>query len=243
MTPLGRFESGTLYWESSVLTTRIVGKAYLKCKCPVFTNIKQKLHYKVATEWIWLKRHLFFMHCFPFLRWIKLCSACFRQVFFHLEDKRKWSLVRLDRWLCYRVTIVWELAWVDSVLVALDKWSSYRGGHISRFDCTLNSYLSKWFFFPVSKYITFIQFSLILKIYNFWHTEDLYLPIYTHFKFQLKKNLSWTRWIKLIECTGNTNVDEVDFPWSCFQTHILLLFLHFILFFPISFVAFCEWKW
>ena len=48
--PPSRFESGILDWEYSVLITRTIGKAYLKCKCPVFINIKQTLHYKVAIE-------------------------------------------------------------------------------------------------------------------------------------------------------------------------------------------------
>ena len=26
------------------------------------------------------------MHIFPFFHWIKFCSGCFRQVFFHLGD-------------------------------------------------------------------------------------------------------------------------------------------------------------
>ena len=32
------------------------------------------------------------------------------------------------------VTIVWEFALVDSALVVLDEWSSYRGGRWNRFD-------------------------------------------------------------------------------------------------------------
>ena len=28
-----------------------------------------------------------------------------------------------------------KFAWTDSALVVLDKWSSYRGGRLSRFDC------------------------------------------------------------------------------------------------------------
>ena len=28
------------------------------------------------------------MYCFPFLRWIIFCSGCFRQIFFHLGDKK-----------------------------------------------------------------------------------------------------------------------------------------------------------
>ena len=42
---------------------------------------------------------------------------------------------RVKRWLSYTVTIVRELVGTDSTLVVLDKWSSYRGSHISRFDC------------------------------------------------------------------------------------------------------------
>ena len=59
--------------------------------------------------------------CFPFLLRVKFCSGCFRQVFFMWETK-KWLLVALDRWSCYTVKTVWEFAWADSALVALDKW-------------------------------------------------------------------------------------------------------------------------
>ena len=41
---------GLLDWETSTLTTTIIGKRYVKCKCQVFINIKQTLHYKVAIE-------------------------------------------------------------------------------------------------------------------------------------------------------------------------------------------------
>ena len=43
----------------------------------------------------------------------------------------------LDRWSSYAITIAWELAWADSALVVLDKWSSYRDGRLNRFDCIL----------------------------------------------------------------------------------------------------------
>ena len=84
----GEFESGTIYWESSILTTREIWKTYLKCKCTVFRNIKQILHYKVAfSKYNW--RDI----CFPFLCWIKFCNGCFTQIFFHLGDKKSgcWS--------------------------------------------------------------------------------------------------------------------------------------------------------
>ena len=54
---------------------------------------------------------------------------------FFLSETKKWSLVALDRWLSYTVTIVQEFAWADSELVVLDEWLSYRGGCLNRFDC------------------------------------------------------------------------------------------------------------
>ena len=42
--------------------------------------------------------------------------------YFSFESQKKWSLVALDRWLSYTVTIVREFAWVDSELVALERW-------------------------------------------------------------------------------------------------------------------------
>ena len=56
--------------------------------------------------------------------------------FFSFWGQKNWSLVMLDRSLSDTLTIAWELAWVDSALVVLDEWSSYRGGRISRFDST-----------------------------------------------------------------------------------------------------------
>ena len=82
------------------------------------------------------------MHFFPFLWWIKFCSGCFRQVF-SFQEQKEWSLVALDRWSSYIVTIPWELAWEDSALVVLDEWSSYRGGRLNRFDCISPSFQKK----------------------------------------------------------------------------------------------------
>ena len=56
-----------------------------------------------------------------------------------MGDKKKWSLVALDRWSSYTVTIVWEFARADSVLVVLDEWSFCRGGRLNRFDCIYES--------------------------------------------------------------------------------------------------------
>ena len=90
------------------------------------------------------------MRCFLFLHWIKFCSGCFRWIFFSFRGQKKWLLVALDRWSSYTVTIVWELAWVDSAMVILDKWLTYRGGRISRFDCNLKLSINKmWLIFSL----------------------------------------------------------------------------------------------
>ena len=57
----------------------------------------------------------------------KVFSGRFRQAFFHLGDKKKWSLVALDGWSSYTKTILQEFDWADTALVILDQWLSYRG--------------------------------------------------------------------------------------------------------------------
>ena len=56
---------------------------------------------------------------------------------FFIWGTKKWLLVALDRWSSNARTVVQELAWVDSSVVILGKWSSYRGGRLSRFDCNI----------------------------------------------------------------------------------------------------------
>ena len=41
---------GILDWETSILTTTIIGQSYVKCKFPVFINLKETLHYKVVVK-------------------------------------------------------------------------------------------------------------------------------------------------------------------------------------------------
>ena len=55
--------------------------------------------------------------------------------FFSFGRQKKWLLVVLDTWTSYTVTTVWEFAWADLALAVLDEWSSYRRGHLNRFDC------------------------------------------------------------------------------------------------------------
>ena len=62
--------------------------------------------------------------------------------FFFIWETKKWSLVASDRQPSYTVTVAWEFALVNSVLVVLDEWSSYRGGCLNRFDCTRFSQLN-----------------------------------------------------------------------------------------------------
>ena len=78
--------------------------------------------------------------CILFLCWVKFCSGCFPQFFFHFGDKKvvflhsnNWSLVTLGRWLSYTETTVWEFTWMDLPFAVLDEWSSYRGGRLNRF--------------------------------------------------------------------------------------------------------------
>ena len=58
--------------------------------------------------------------------------------FFSFGGQKKRSLIALDRWLSYAVLILWELAWVESALMVLGECLSYRGDHLSRFDCNSN---------------------------------------------------------------------------------------------------------
>ena len=52
---------------------------------------------------------------------------------------KKWLLVALDKWPCYTVATVWKWTWADSGFVVLEEWLCYRGGPLSRFDCTNNN--------------------------------------------------------------------------------------------------------
>ena len=79
--------------------------------------------------------------CFQFLRWVKFCWL-FQTGFFSFGRQKKWLLVALGRWSSYTVMVVWEFARVDSALVVLDEWSSYRGGRLNRFDCISTYILS-----------------------------------------------------------------------------------------------------
>ena len=76
--------------------------------------------------------------CFPFFRWVKFCSGCFRQVFFIWDTKKVVAgRVRQVVVLYSNDCNVWEFVWAESVLVVLDEWSSYKSGRLNRFDCIL----------------------------------------------------------------------------------------------------------
>ena len=87
------------------------------------------------------------MHCFSFFCLVKVCSNHFRQVLFSFEGPKKWSLVALDRYSSYTGTIARELAWMDSKLVVLDEWSSYRVSRLRWFsDDTAHSGVHRYDF-------------------------------------------------------------------------------------------------
>ena len=93
------------------------------------------------------------MHCFPFLCQLKFCSGYFKQFFFHLGDKKS------GRWSS--VTIVQNLAWVDSALVVLDQWLSYRNGRVSKSDCIFQDLV---LFLDISSVISiFMNSSMIYR--------------------------------------------------------------------------------
>ena len=74
---------------------------------------------------------------FPISSLGKLLQWLFQTCFFSFGRQKKsghWSLVTLDRWQCYAVTIAWEFTQADSALVILDKLLSYVGGLLNRFD-------------------------------------------------------------------------------------------------------------
>ena len=79
---------------------------------------------------------------FPISSLGKVLQRLFQTGFFSFGRQKKWSLVALDRWSSYTVTILWEFAWGDSAQVALGEWSSYRGGRLSRFDCCSSGILN-----------------------------------------------------------------------------------------------------
>ena len=101
--------------------------------CPAFVDIKLCIIKQQQSKYN--QRDVYFLCiapnlCFAFLRWIRFLVVVLDRLFFIWETK-KWQPIMLDRWSCYTVTIVQGFAWVDSVLVILDKWSSYRGACLS----------------------------------------------------------------------------------------------------------------
>ena len=80
------------------------------------------------------------MHCFLCLFRISFLDKgyqwLFQMTFFHLGDKKsvRWS-GQIGVALSYTVTIVQEFSWVDSALVVLNEWLSYRGGRLNKFSC------------------------------------------------------------------------------------------------------------
>ena len=75
--------------------------------------------------------------CFLFLRWVIFCSGCFRQVLFSFGRQNKVVAGRVRQVVVLYSNDCMGICWGDSALVVLDEWSSYRGGRLNRFDCTI----------------------------------------------------------------------------------------------------------
>ena len=128
---------GLLDWESSALTTTIIGKIYINVDVHILKTLN-KICFIKQKQSKHSQRNLSFYELFPIFLLDKGLQWLFQTSFCSFGVQKKWSLVALDRWLSYTVTIVWELVWVDSAPVILDEWSSYRGGCLYRFDCSEN---------------------------------------------------------------------------------------------------------
>ena len=98
--------------------------------------------------------------------------------FIFIWRTKKWSLVGLNRWSFY-TEILCELAWVDSTLVVLDKWSSYRAvmlSHSRRFYATCSSTdrflwsipVCGWWIFCCGNLILQKKEMKIIKTHFFW---------------------------------------------------------------------------
>ena len=86
-------------------------------------------------------------------------------------------MVALDRWSTHTVTTVWEFAWTDSAAVALDKWSSYRGGCLNRFDCSNKNNthaLESLHLFLESNYKLVPWFKKLKKMYSFFNWNSFH---------------------------------------------------------------------
>ena len=94
---------------------------------------------------------------------------------FSFGGQKKRSLVALDRWLCYIVTILRDLSGPRIVL-----WLSYGGGHISRFNNTKNPIENRTFYCNRSQWgfcstlnAEFIGDAMVLwKHLNYFHLND-----------------------------------------------------------------------
>ena len=72
--------------------------------------------------------------CFPFLCQIKLCSGCFRQVFFI------WETIKVIAGRVRQVVVLYSnncmRIWLGGCSIGrLRQVNVYRGGHFNRFDC------------------------------------------------------------------------------------------------------------
>ena len=129
------------------------------------------------------------MHCSLCLFRISLLDSFLVVVlegYFSSGRQKKRSLVALDRWLYYTVTIVREFAWVDSELVVLQRWS-FDQVWLWRFTLIQNNFvclMEKWV--QIFKCIISHSFtkSLVPPLHKFTiQNVDLFFPLFWETKF------------------------------------------------------------
>ena len=115
---------------------------------------------------------------------------------------------------------LWGFAWEDSGLVVLDKWWSYRGGCLNRFDCIWTFSLD--YFLVLSKVVSpssYAMASCSLFILNL---------LYNCFK---KAFWARTEKVKIKKKLWNT-LKKRSYSVSFWVTHTLSIFSIFFYFFP-----------
>ena len=113
------------------------------------------------------------MHCVPFLHQGKFCGGCFIQVFLHLATKKKKMIagcgrqvVVLDSNVCMGIGLGGlNIGCLTSLMnECSDSMLSYRGGLLSRFNCSCFCNLSQ---FRIFEFENFLQlFSVVSTMRN-----------------------------------------------------------------------------
>ena len=111
------------------------------------------------------------MHCFPFLHQVKFGGGCFIQVFLHLATKKMVAghgrqVVVFDSNVCMGIGLGGLNIGCLTLLMneCSDSMLSYRGGLLSRFNCSCFCNLSQ---FRIFEFENFLQlFSVVSTVRN-----------------------------------------------------------------------------